>query len=73
MAKKIKVVNSDVRTLKDRLDQEFKNPEFKKLFDEEKRALEISMKIIELRHKLGLSQIKLARLMGTSQQTVSRL
>lgn len=62
-----------VRTFKSRLRDELKDPEFKAHYQEEKQALKMAIKIAELREKKGLSQQQLAKLMGTSQQAISRI
>ena len=61
------------RTFQSHLDEELKDPEFRELFENEKRALEVARQIVELRENLNLSQRELAERMGTSQQTISRL
>jgi DNA-binding XRE family transcriptional regulator len=62
-----------VRTFKSRLRKDLKDPEFKRHYDEEKQALKLAMKITALREQKGLSQQQLAKLMGTSQQAISRI
>ena len=62
-----------VRTFQSRLRDELKDPEFKAHYQEERQALKLAMKIVELREKKGLSQQQLAKLMGTSQQAISRI
>ena len=62
-----------VRTFQSRLREDIKDPEFKPHYQEERQALKLAMKITELREKKGLSQQKLAKLMGTSQQAISRI
>ncbi|MGA3208434.1 MAG: helix-turn-helix transcriptional regulator [Syntrophales bacterium] len=62
-----------VRTFQSRLREDIKDPEFKAHYQEERQALKLAMKIAELREKKGLSQQQLARLMGTSQQAISRI
>jgi DNA-binding XRE family transcriptional regulator len=62
-----------VRTFKSRLREDLKDPEFKRHYDEEKQALKLAMKIAALREQKGLSQQQLAKLMGTSQQAISRI
>jgi transcriptional regulator with XRE-family HTH domain len=42
-------------------------------YQEERQALKLAIKIAELREKKGLSQQQLAKLMGTSQQAISRI
>jgi DNA-binding XRE family transcriptional regulator len=62
-----------VRTFQSRLREDIKDPEFKAHYQEERQALKLAMKIAELREKKGLSQQQLAKLMGTSQQAISRI
>ena len=62
-----------VRTFQSRLREDIKDPEFKKHYQEERQALKLAMKIAELRDQKGLSQKELAKLMGTSQQAISRI
>ena len=62
-----------VRTFQSRLREDLKDPEFRTHYLEEKQALMLAMKIAELREKKGLSQQQLAKLMGTSQQAISRI
>jgi DNA-binding XRE family transcriptional regulator len=62
-----------VRTFQSRLQEDMKDPEFKTLYQEERQALKLAMKIAELRDQKGLSQQQLAKLMGTSQQAISRI
>jgi len=62
-----------VRTFRSRLREDFKDPVFKAHYQEERQALMLAMKIAKLREKKGLSQQQMAKLMGTSQQAVSRI
>jgi DNA-binding XRE family transcriptional regulator len=62
-----------VRTFKSRLREDLKDPEFRMHYEEERRALQLAMKIAKLREKRGLTQAEFAKLMGTSQQAVSRI
>jgi len=61
------------RTFQSRLREDIKDPEFRAHYEEEKQALMLAIKISELREKKGLSQQQLAKLMGTSQQAISRI
>lgn len=63
----------NVRTFRSRLREDLKDPEFKTHYEEERQALKLAMKIAKLREKKGLSQQQMAKLMGTSQQAVSRI
>ena len=62
-----------VRTFQSRLREDIKDPEFKTHYQGERQALKLAMKIAELRNQKGLSQQELAKLMGTSQQAISRI
>lgn len=62
-----------VRTFRSRLSEDLKDPEFKAHYQEERQALKLALKIAKLREKKGLSQQQLAKLMGTSQQAISRV
>ena len=62
-----------IRTFQERLREDLKDPEFRKHFEEERRALALALKIAQLREKKGLTQHEMAKLMGTSQQAISRI
>lgn len=62
-----------IRTFRSRLREDMKDPEFKAHYKEERQALMLAMKIAKLREKKRLSQLQFAKLMGTSQQAISRL
>lgn len=62
-----------VRTFRSRLREDMKDPEFKAHYKEERQSLMLAMKIAKLREKKRLSQLQFAKLMGTSQQAISRL
>ena len=61
------------RKLKDRIQKEIKDPEFKKAFEEEEIFASVAIALAKLREKEGLTQKELARRMHTSQQMVARL
>jgi len=61
------------RKLKDRIQQELKDAEFKKAFEEEEVFSSIAIALAKLREEEGLTQKELARRMHTSQQMVARL
>ena len=58
---------------RDYLNEELKDREFRKFFEEEGRKLEIGYKIAQLRQKLGLTQKQLAEKISTSQTVIARL
>ncbi len=55
------------------LNEELKDKEFRKYYEEEGRKLGIGLKISKLREKLGLTQKQLAEKIKTSQAVISRL
>lgn len=55
------------------LNEELKNKEFKKLFDEYGKQLEISYQILQLRKAKKMSQNELAKRIGTTQSNVARM
>jgi ribosome-binding protein aMBF1 (putative translation factor) len=55
------------------LEKKLKNPVFRKHYRHARLAVEVAHQIVLLREKLGISQVELARRMGTKQQTISRL
>lgn len=57
----------------DVLKKELKDPEFKRMYDEYGRQLEIAYQILQLRKKKGLSQAELAKRIGTKQSNVARI
>jgi len=62
-----------IRTFQERLREDLKDPEFRRHFEQERRALALALKIAKLRERKGLTQQEFAQLMGTSQQAVSRI
>lgn len=61
------------RRFKDYLKGQLKDEEFRKGFEEEGVYARLAVQIARIRSKRKLSQKRLARLLHTSQQTVSRL
>jgi len=55
------------------LAEELKNPKFKKMFDEYGRQLELSLSLLQLRKKRKMSQLLLAKKIGTTQSNIARL
>lgn len=50
-----------------------KDPEFKRLYDEEAAKTEAALAVRSLRDKFGLSQVEFAKLVGKPQSTISRI
>ena len=55
------------------LAKELKNPEFKRMYDEYGRQLEISYRLLQLRKRKKMSQLTLAKKIGTTQSNIARL
>ena len=62
-----------MRTFKKHLNEELKNKKLKAIYDEEMELLKISIKILEERNKLGLSQKELAHKARITQQQLSKV
>ena len=61
-------------TIGQHIEEEYKkSPAFRRSYDEEVLLLKIAYKIAQLRKQRHITQRELARRMGTTQQTVSRL
>lgn len=59
--------------LKEWLDEELKDPEFKRHYDESSARWHVAMQIVEARQKANMTQGELARQIGDRQQNVSRI
>lgn len=66
-------MKTKVRYFEDWLEEELKDPKFRKYYEQYRQALAVGYEIAKLRHRLRLSQGELARRMGTTQQVISRL
>ena len=58
---------------REHLNEELKDPAFKKLYEEEKYLLELGMAIAEARELKGLSQKELAKKSQVTQQQLSKI
>ena len=66
--KKIKLLDFD-----EILTKELKSKKAKKMYDEYGRQLEISYSLLQLRKKRKMSQLLLAKKIGTTQSNIARL
>lgn len=55
------------------LKKHFKNKEFKKRYDEFGKQLEIAYQLVQLRKEKRMSQIELAKQIGTTQSNIARM
>ena len=60
-------------TFDSHLKEKLKNKRFKRLYEEEKELLDISLKILEARREQNLSQAELADRAHITQQQLSRI
>lgn len=62
-----------MRTFRDRLAEDLKDPEFKEAYQKVKQEYLLAKRIAEIRKSKGITQKQLAEMMGTSQQVISKL
>lgn len=62
-----------MKTLKKQLNESLKNDDFKVKYNEERKLLEISLKIYEARERSGLSQLEVANKAHITQQQLSKI
>lgn len=62
-----------MRSLRKHLKEKLKNEKFRKLYEEERKLAELSLKIINTRERLGLSQQEVAKKAKITQQQLSKL
>ena len=60
-------------TFRDHLNEELKDPEFKKLYEEESRLLRLGYEITKAREQRGISQSELAQKSQVTQQQLSKI
>jgi len=62
-----------MRTFRKHLKEKLKVKEFKKLYEEERKLAELSLKILDTREHLGFSQKEVAKRAKITQQQLSKL
>jgi len=62
-----------MRSFRKHLNEELKDPQFKKYYEEEKELLKLAMKISGKRKELGFSQKDLAKKAHVTQQQLSKV
>jgi len=60
-------------TFDSHMKEKLKNKRFKRMYEEEKELLDISLKILEVRREQNLSQAELANRAHITQQQLSRI
>ena len=61
------------RRFRDYLNEQLKDPAFRKAYEEEGVFVELAIQVARLREQKGITQRELAKRLHTSQQTISRL
>ncbi len=62
-----------MRSFRQHLKEKLKDQRFRQLYNEEKQLAEISLKILDIREHLGLSQTEVARKAKVTQQQLSKI
>jgi ribosome-binding protein aMBF1 (putative translation factor) len=62
-----------MKSYRDHLNEQLTNPEFRKLYEDEKYLLELGLRIAEERQRLGISQKELAQKSHITQQQLSKI
>ncbi|TAL37245.1 MAG: XRE family transcriptional regulator [Spirochaetes bacterium] len=62
-----------MRSFRKHLDEQMKDPKFRKAYNEEKKYIELAVKIANERNRLGISQADLAKKASITQQQLSRV
>jgi DNA-binding XRE family transcriptional regulator len=62
-----------MQTFRGHLEEKLKNERFQRLYEEERELAELSLKILEIRQQMGLSQKEVAKRANITQQQLSRV
>ena len=62
-----------MKTFRNHLKRNLKNKDFSELFDEEKELIQVSLEILNVREKSGLTQSEIAKAAHLTQQQVSKV
>jgi DNA-binding XRE family transcriptional regulator len=62
-----------MKSFRSHLEEKFKNPAFRELYEEEKYLLDLGLAITETRKRLGLTQLELAKKSRVTQQQLSKI
>jgi HTH-type transcriptional regulator/antitoxin HipB len=62
-----------MRSFRQHLKEKLKDERFGQLYEEEKQLAELSLKILDIREHLGLSQTEVARKARVTQQQLSKI
>ncbi|MEK7652195.1 MAG: helix-turn-helix transcriptional regulator [Patescibacteria group bacterium] len=65
--------NKKTILFEDYLNKQLKNTTFRKHYSEFGKQLEIAYQVLQLRKKAGMSQLELAKKIGTTQSNVARI
>ena len=73
MKRKLTEEEINKHSVRAHLQEELKDPNFAKEFEQSVRALQLGYQIAMARERLGITQAELARKIGTRQSNISRL
>lgn len=62
-----------MKSFRTHLKEKLKDKQFKELYDEERQIAELSLRIVDTRERLGLSQAEVAKKAHVTQQQVSKI
>lgn len=62
-----------MQSFREHLNKELKDPKFAKAYNEEKKIIELAVRIAEERNRLGISQAELAKKARVTQQQLSKV
>lgn len=62
-----------MKTFKRHLEKSINDPDFNEIYTEERKLLELSLKVHDAREKSGLSQAEVAKLANVTQQQLSKI
>ncbi len=62
-----------MKTFKKHLNDSLKDSRFNEIYNEERKLIELSLKIHEAREKSGLSQLEVANMAHVTQQQLSKI
>jgi len=66
-------MKTKVETVKDHLEEELKDPQFRKVYELEGKKLRLGAQINHLRRKQNMTQVELAKKAGVTQGYIARL
>jgi DNA-binding XRE family transcriptional regulator len=66
-------LSTDTSSFDAYLQEQLRDPDFRQRFQAADRALDVALRLADLRRQRGLTQAQVADMLGTKQQNISRL